>query len=85
MLEDNDILHLARGAYNIYNLQRDDPSAKVASVSRALSRLDMEVGTILSACCHGCPAPYSCICAVMSSMTSKPMPSRTQGQHVASP
>ena len=43
VLEDNDILHLARGAYNIYNLQRDDPSAKVASVSRALSRLDMEV------------------------------------------
>ena len=52
MLEDNDILHLARGAYNIYNLQRDDPSAKVASVSRALSRLDMEVGTILNTCCH---------------------------------
>ena len=48
VLEDNDILHLARGAYNIYNLQRDDPSAKVASVSRALSRLDMEVGTTLN-------------------------------------
>lgn len=47
MLEDNDILHLARGSYNIYNLQRDDPSAKVASVSRALSRLDMEVSTSL--------------------------------------
>jgi hypothetical protein len=43
VLEDNDILHLAQGSYNIYNLQRDDPSAKVASVSRALSRLDMEV------------------------------------------
>lgn len=43
VLEDNDILHLARGTYAIYNLQRDDPSAKVASVSRALSRLDMEV------------------------------------------
>ena len=47
VLEDNDILHLARGTYNIYNLQRDDPSAKVASVSRALSRLDMEVSTSL--------------------------------------
>ena len=56
VLEDNDILHLARGAYNIYNLQRDDPSAKVASVSRALSRLDMEVGTILNTRCHGCLA-----------------------------
>ena len=43
VLEDNDLLHLARGAYTIYNLQRDDPSAKVASVSRAMSRLDMEV------------------------------------------
>ena len=52
VLEDNDILHLARGAYNIYNLQRDDPSAKVASVSRALSRLDMEVGINLNTCCH---------------------------------
>lgn len=43
VLEDNDILHLARGSYSIYNLQRDDPSAKMASVSRALNRLDMEV------------------------------------------
>ena len=43
MLEDNDILHLARGSYSIYNLQRDDPCAKMSSVSRALSRLDMEV------------------------------------------
>ncbi len=43
VLEDNDILHLARGSYSIYNLQRDDPSAKMSSVSRALSRLDMEV------------------------------------------
>ena len=43
VLEDNDLLHLARGAYTIYNLQRDNPSAKVASVSRAMSRLDMEV------------------------------------------
>ena len=59
VLEDNDILHLARGAYNIYNLQRDDPSAKVASVSRALSRLDMEVGTILNACCQSCSPSIS--------------------------
>ncbi len=49
VLEDNDILHLARGSYSIYNLQRDDPSAKMSSVSRALSRLDMEVR---SACRH---------------------------------
>lgn len=46
VLEDNDILHLARGSYNIYNLQRDDPSAKMASVSRVLSRLDMEVRSL---------------------------------------
>ena len=46
VLEDNDILHLAQGSYNIYNLQRDDPSAKMASVSRALSRLDMEVRSL---------------------------------------
>ena len=48
MLEDNDILHLARGSYSIYNLQRDDPSAKMASVSRALNRLDMEVHSALT-------------------------------------
>ena len=47
MLEDNDLLHLARGSYRIYNVQKDDPSAKAASVSRAMSRLDMEVSVAL--------------------------------------
>ena len=43
MLEDNDILHLARGTYKIYNLRRGDPGAAFASVSRMLNTLDMEV------------------------------------------
>ena len=57
VLEDNDILHLERGSYSIYNLQRDDPSAKMSSVSRALNRLDMEVRPCSDAC-----ALQSCIC-----------------------
>ena len=81
MLEDNDILHLARGAYNIYNLQRDDPSAKVASVSRALSRLDMEVGVLLSTCCLGSLALLLCLNPIILSSTSGPTPSRSQGVH----
>ena len=43
VLEDNDILHLARGTYNIYNLRRGDTGAAFASVSRVLSTIDMEV------------------------------------------
>jgi hypothetical protein len=44
VLEDNDILHLARGAYKIYNLRRGgDPGAGFASVSRMLNTLDLEV------------------------------------------
>ena len=43
MLEDNDILHLARGTYNIYNLRRGDAGAAFSSVSRVLSTIDMEV------------------------------------------
>lgn len=44
MLEDNDLLHLEKGTYAIYNLRAEggrDPS--FASVSRVLSTLDMEV------------------------------------------
>lgn len=47
MLEDNDILHLARGTYSIYNLRRGDTGAAFASVSRVLSTIDMEVRSAL--------------------------------------
>ena len=51
VLEDNDILHLARGSYNIYNQQQDDPSARVSSVARALSKLDLEVSSSQAMLC----------------------------------
>ncbi len=47
VLEDNDLLHLARGTYAIYNVSKDEPGAAYGSVSRALSTLDMEVNSIM--------------------------------------
>lgn len=47
MLEDNDLVHLARGTYSIYNLRKGEPGAAYGSVSRALSTLDMEVNSIM--------------------------------------
>lgn len=47
VLEDNDLLHLARGTYAIYNVSKDESGAAYGSVSRALSTLDMEVNSIM--------------------------------------
>jgi glucosamine--fructose-6-phosphate aminotransferase (isomerizing) len=48
VLEDNDLLHLERGTYAIYNLRKEGPQkSRFASVSRLLSTLDMEVNSIM--------------------------------------
>ena len=47
MLEDNDVVHLRKGAYGIFNSSLDTERERHRAVPRALETLNMEVSQIM--------------------------------------
>lgn len=47
VLEDNDVVHLRKGAYGIFNTLADSEQERQRAVPRALETLNMEVSQIM--------------------------------------